>query len=84
MPVTLEALFEELDSVIVPNATHTAHPRFLPYVQPSPNGISPYAETVEQCVVRWLAQFVGADSTAWRRTAAMSFRHSAWWPSLER
>jgi aromatic-L-amino-acid decarboxylase len=84
MPVTLEALFEELDSVIVPNATHTAHPRFLPYVQPSPNGISPYADAVaatlnqncnlwalspsanavEQCVLRWLAQLVGADSPA--------------------
>ena len=44
--VCLEALFEELENVIVPNSTHTAHPRFLPYVQPTPNGISPYAEAV--------------------------------------
>jgi aromatic-L-amino-acid decarboxylase len=43
---SLEALFEELEQVLVPNATHTAHPRFLPYVQPSPNGLSPYAEMV--------------------------------------
>jgi len=83
-PVTLEALFAELNSVVVNNATHTAHPRFLPYVQPSPNGISPYAESVaatlnqncnlwalspsanaiEQCVIRWLANLVGADATS--------------------
>lgn len=81
-PATLEALFAELDQVIVPNATHTAHPRFLPYVQPSPNGISPYAEAVaatlnqncnlwalspsanavEQCVIRWLSELVGAEA----------------------
>jgi len=42
----LDVLFEELETVIVPNSTHTAHPRFLPYVQPSPNGISPHAEAV--------------------------------------
>ena len=42
----LEALFEELDAVIVPNSTHTAHPRFLPYVQPSPNGVCAYAEAI--------------------------------------
>lgn len=42
----LDALFEELDRVIVPNSTHTAHPRFLPYVQPSPNGISAHAEAI--------------------------------------
>ncbi len=41
---SLEALFEELERVIVPNSTHTAHPRFLPYVQPSPNDLSPYAD----------------------------------------
>ncbi len=79
-PTTLNALFAELNSVIVNNATHTAHPRFLPYVQPSPNGISPYAEAVaatlnqncnlwalspsanaiEQCVIRWLSELIGA------------------------
>ncbi len=45
-PVSLDALFAELDTLIVPNATHTAHPRFLSYVMPSPNGISPYADAV--------------------------------------
>lgn len=43
---SLEALFDELAQVIVPNSTHTAHPRFLPYVQPSPNALSPYADHV--------------------------------------
>lgn len=42
----LAALFEELERVVVPNSTHTAHPRFLPYVQPSPNALSPYADHV--------------------------------------
>jgi aromatic-L-amino-acid decarboxylase len=40
----LQALFEEFEQVVVPNSTHTAHPRFLPYVQPSPNALSPYAD----------------------------------------
>jgi glutamate/tyrosine decarboxylase-like PLP-dependent enzyme len=40
----LAALFAELEQVLVANSTHTAHPRFLPYVQPSPNGLSPYAD----------------------------------------
>ena len=43
---SIEALFAELDEVIVPNSTHTAHPRFLPYVQPSPSGLSPFADAV--------------------------------------
>ena len=43
---SLASLFDELEHVIVPNATHTAHPRFLPYVQPSPNDLSPYADHV--------------------------------------
>ncbi len=42
----LAALFAELEQVLVANSTHTAHPRFLPYVQPSPNGLSPYADHV--------------------------------------
>mgnify|MGYP002654690893 CR=1 FL=1 len=41
---SLKALFEEFEQVVVPNSTHTAHPRFLPYVQPSPNALSPYAD----------------------------------------
>lgn len=44
--VPLASLFEELTRVIVPNSTHTAHPRFLPYVQPSPNALAPYADHV--------------------------------------
>lgn len=43
---SLQALFDELEQVIVANSTHTAHPRFLPYVQPSPNALSPYADHV--------------------------------------
>ena len=46
----IEALFEELESTIVPNSTQTAHSRFLPYVQPSPNAISPYAEMVASVI----------------------------------
>ena len=42
----LETLFRELRDVIVPNSVHTAHPRFLPYVQASPNGLAPYAEQI--------------------------------------
>jgi aromatic-L-amino-acid decarboxylase len=42
----IEELFEELETFIVPNSTHPAHPRFLPYVMPSPNAISPFAEMV--------------------------------------
>ena len=45
-PESLTALFDDLAAFVVPNATHTAHPRFLSYVMPSPNGISPYAEAV--------------------------------------
>jgi glutamate/tyrosine decarboxylase-like PLP-dependent enzyme len=41
---SLESLFEEFERVVVANSTHTAHPRFLPYVQPSPNALSPYAD----------------------------------------
>lgn len=47
---SIEALFEELETTIVPNSTHAAHPRFLPYVQPSPNAISPYAEMVASVI----------------------------------
>ncbi|MDP6428058.1 MAG: pyridoxal-dependent decarboxylase, partial [Rhodospirillales bacterium] len=49
LPKTAEPLadlFAELEAVIVENSTHTAHPRFLPYVQPSPNALSAYAEHV--------------------------------------
>jgi len=42
----IEELFREFQDVIVPNSTHAAHPRFLPYVQPSPNGISAFADAL--------------------------------------
>lgn len=44
--LSLEALFEEFREVVVPNSTNVAHPRFLPYVLPSPNGISAIAEAL--------------------------------------
>jgi glutamate/tyrosine decarboxylase-like PLP-dependent enzyme len=43
---TIEELFQEFCDVIVPNSTQVAHPRFLPYVLPSPNGISAFAEAL--------------------------------------
>lgn len=46
----MQALFEELEQVVVPNSTQTAHPRFLPYVQPSPNSLSPYADFVAAAI----------------------------------
>jgi aromatic-L-amino-acid decarboxylase len=42
----LEDLFQEFRKVVVPNSTQVGHPRFLPYVQPSPNGISAFAEAL--------------------------------------
>ncbi|WAC08404.1 MAG: pyridoxal-dependent decarboxylase [Thermodesulfobacteriota bacterium] len=42
----LEELFQEFRDVVVPNSTHVAHPRFLPYVLPSPNGISAFADAL--------------------------------------
>jgi glutamate/tyrosine decarboxylase-like PLP-dependent enzyme len=43
---TLEELFQEFREVVVPNSTSVAHPRFLPYVLPSPNGISAFADAL--------------------------------------
>ncbi|MBW1818859.1 MAG: hypothetical protein JRJ60_17100 [Deltaproteobacteria bacterium] len=43
---TLEELFQEFRDVVVPNSTQVAHPRFLPYVLPSPNGISAFANAL--------------------------------------
>jgi len=40
----LDALFDELRDVIIPNSTQIAHPRFLAYVLASPTGIGPFAE----------------------------------------
>jgi aromatic-L-amino-acid decarboxylase len=42
----LEDLFQEFREVVVPNSTNVAHPRFLPYVLPSPNGISAFADAL--------------------------------------
>jgi len=43
---TFEELFQEFRDIVVPNSTHVAHPRFLPYVLPSPNGISAFADAL--------------------------------------
>jgi aromatic-L-amino-acid decarboxylase len=43
---TLEELFQEFREVVVPNSTQVAHPRFLPYVLPSPNSISALADAL--------------------------------------
>ena len=43
---SIDDLFQEFENVIIPNSTHAAHPRFLPYVQPSPNGISAFADAL--------------------------------------
>lgn len=45
-PQPLDDLFDELEETIINNSTHTAHPRFLPYVQPSPNALCSYAENI--------------------------------------
>jgi glutamate/tyrosine decarboxylase-like PLP-dependent enzyme len=42
----LEDLFLEFQEIVVPNSTNVAHPRFLPYVLPSPNGISAFADAL--------------------------------------
>lgn len=47
---SLPALIDEFESVIVANATHTAHPRFLPYVQPTPNAIAPVADALASLI----------------------------------
>lgn len=43
---SLEELFQEFREVVMPNSTHVAHRRFLPYVLPSPNGISAFADAL--------------------------------------
>lgn len=48
--VSLVALLEEFEAAIVPNATHAAHPRFLPYVQPTPNALAPHADAVASLI----------------------------------
>lgn len=43
---SIEELFKEFKDIVVPNSTQVAHPRFLPYVLPSPNGISAFADAL--------------------------------------
>ncbi|MFC2030859.1 pyridoxal phosphate-dependent decarboxylase family protein [Chloroflexota bacterium] len=43
---SIDELFSEFTDVIVPNSTQVAHPRFLPYVQPTPNGIAAFADAL--------------------------------------
>lgn len=42
----VERLFQLVTEKVVPNSTTIAHPRFLAYVLPPPNGIAPFAEAV--------------------------------------
>jgi aromatic-L-amino-acid/L-tryptophan decarboxylase len=42
----VERLFCLITDQIAPNSTTIAHPRFLAYVLPPPNGIAPFAESV--------------------------------------
>ena len=47
---SIEELLQEFSNVIVPNSTHVAHPRFLSYVLPSPNGISAFADALASAI----------------------------------
>ncbi|MBI2963385.1 MAG: hypothetical protein HYY35_06475 [Deltaproteobacteria bacterium] len=42
----MRELLDEFRSVVIPNSTQIAHPRFLAYVLPSPNGVSPFADAL--------------------------------------
>jgi aromatic-L-amino-acid decarboxylase len=42
----VERLFQLITREVVPNSTTIAHPRFLAYVLPPPNGIAPFAEGI--------------------------------------
>jgi len=42
----IDALFDELRDLIIPNSTQIAHPRFLAYILASPTGVAPFAEAV--------------------------------------
>ena len=42
----VEQLFRLISEKVVPNSTTVAHPRFLAYVLPPPNGIAPFAEGI--------------------------------------
>jgi aromatic-L-amino-acid decarboxylase len=47
---SIEELLQEFSDVIVPNSTQVAHPRFLSYVLPSPNGISAFADALASAI----------------------------------
>lgn len=44
--IGVDRLFHEISTEVVPNSTAIAHPRFLAYVLPPPNGIAPFAEAI--------------------------------------
>jgi len=44
--IGVDQLFGLITEKIVPNSTTVAHPRFLAYVLPPPNGIAPFAEGI--------------------------------------
>jgi aromatic-L-amino-acid decarboxylase len=44
--IGVDALFHEIGAAVVPNSTTIAHPRFLAYVLPPPNGMAPFAEAI--------------------------------------
>lgn len=73
----LADLMAEFESVIVSNATHTSHPRFLPYVQPSPNALSPYAD--------FLAATINQNCNLWQLSPSANAVEGAvtgWFASL--
>jgi aromatic-L-amino-acid decarboxylase len=44
--IGVELLFRLITEKVLPNSTTVAHPRFLAYVLPPPNGIAPFAEGI--------------------------------------
>lgn len=42
----MRELLDEFRSIVIPNSTQIAHPRFLAYVLPSPNSVSPFADAL--------------------------------------
>jgi aromatic-L-amino-acid/L-tryptophan decarboxylase len=58
----VDRLFAEIRSIVMPNSTNGAHPRFLAYVHGGPNGIAPYAEAI--------AAAINQNCTLWQTSAA--------------
>ena len=44
--IGVDRLFRLITDKVAPNSTTVAHPRFLAYVLPPPNGIAPFAESI--------------------------------------